>query len=55
MNLHEAKIYHDGSHFVAIPEGAFSSGKGCKRQVVKPTQQLTLTNESPSETPEITL
>ena len=51
MNLQKAKIYHDGSHFVAIPKGAFPSGKGCKRQVVKPTQQLTLTNESPPETP----
>ena len=50
MNLQKAKIYHDGSHFIAIPQGAYSSGKGCKRQVVKPTEQLTLTNESPPET-----
>ena len=39
MNLQKAKIYHDGSHFIAIPKGAFPSGKGCKRCVVKPTEQ----------------
>ena len=32
-------------------QGAYPSGKGCKRRVVKPTEQLTLTNESPPETP----
>ena len=51
MNLQKAKIYHDGSHFIAIPQGAYPSGKGCKRRVVKPMQQLSLTNESPPETP----
>lgn len=51
MNLQKAKIYHDGSHFVAIPKGAFPSGKGCKRQVVKPTEQQSPTTESPPETP----
>ena len=51
MNLQKAKIYRDGSHYVAIPQGAYPSGKGCKRRVVKPTEQLTLTNESPPETP----
>lgn len=51
MNLQKAKIYHDGSHYVAIPQGAFPSGKGCKRRVVKPMEQLTLTNESQPETP----
>ncbi len=51
MNLQKAKIYHDGSHYVAIPQGAFPSGKGCKRRVAKPIQQLSLTNESPPETP----
>lgn len=50
MNLQKAKIYHDGSHYVAIPQGAFPGGKGCKRRAVKPMQQLTLTNESPPET-----
>ena len=49
MNLQKAKIYHDGSHYVAIPQGAFPSGKGCKRRVIKPMEQLTLTNESPPE------
>lgn len=51
MNLQKAKIYHDGSHFIAIPQGAYPSGKGCKRRAVKPMQQLSLTNESPPETP----
>lgn len=51
MNLQNAKIYNDGSHFIAIPQGAYPSGKGSKRRVVKPTQQLSLTNESPPETP----
>lgn len=45
MNLQKAKIYHDGSHFIAIPKGAFPSGKGCKRRVAKPT------DKSPPETP----
>ena len=51
MNLQKAKIYNDGSHFIAIPQGAFPSGKGCKRQVVKPTEQQPPTTESPPETP----
>ena len=51
MNLQKTKIYHDGSHFIAIPQGAYPSGKGCKRPKVKPTEQLTLTRESPPETP----
>ena len=50
-NLQNAKIYHDGSHFIAIPQGAYPSGKGCKRRVVKAMQQLSLTSESPPETP----
>lgn len=49
MNLQKAKIYHDGSHFVAIPQGAFPSGKGCKRSVARPTKQQTPTTESPPE------
>lgn len=49
MNLQKAKIYHDGSHFIAIPKGAFPSGKGCKRRVEKPTEQQP-TTESPPET-----
>ena len=50
-NLQNAKVYSDGSHFIAIPQGAYPSGKGCKRRVVKTTQQLPITNESPPETP----
>lgn len=50
MNLQKAKIYHDGSHFVAIPQGAFPSGKGCKRSVARPTKQQPPTTESPPET-----
>ena len=50
MNLQKAKIYHDGSHFIAIPKGAFPSGKGCKRRVVKPTEQQPPTDKSPPET-----
>ena len=33
MNLQKAKIFHDGSHFIAIPKGAYPTGKGCKRHV----------------------
>ena len=51
MNLQKAKIYHDGSYFVAIPKGVFPSGKGCKRRVIKTTEQQSPTNESPPETP----
>ena len=50
MNLQKAKIYHDGSHFVAIPQGAYPSGKGCKRRVARPTEQQPPTTESPPET-----
>lgn len=50
MHLQKAKIYHDGSHFVAIPQGAFPSGKGCKRRLTKPTEQQPPTTESPPET-----
>ena len=51
MNLKSAKVYHDGSHFVAIPQGAYPSGKGCKRRAFKPTEQQPPTVESPPETP----
>ena len=50
MNLKSAKVYNDGSHYVAIPKGAFSSGKGCKRRVAKLTEQQPQTTESPPET-----
>ena len=51
MNLQNVKVYYDGSHYIGIPQGAFPSGKGCKRRVVKPMKQLSITNETPSETP----
>ena len=50
MNLQKAKIYHDGSHYIAIPKGAYPSGKGCKRRVSKPTKQQPPTIDSPPET-----
>ena len=51
MNLQKAKIYHDGSHFIAIPQGAFPSGKGCKRRAVKPMKQQSTAEATPPETP----
>lgn len=51
MNLQKAKIYHDGSHFVAIPQGAYPSGKGCKRRAVKLMKQQSTADITPSETP----
>ena len=51
MNLQKAKIYHDGSHFIAIPKGAFPSGKGCKRPKVKPTKQQSTADVTPPENP----
>lgn len=51
MNYANMKIYYDGGHYVGIPQGAFPSGKGCKRRTVKPMkQQLTADVTSP-ETP----
>lgn len=50
MNLQKAKIYHDGSHYVAIPQGAYPSGKGCKRRAVKP-MKLPTADITPPETP----
>lgn len=34
MNYIKAKIYFDGSHYIAIPDGAFPSGKGKKKVAV---------------------
>lgn len=31
-NYHNSKVYHDGSHYIAIPQGSFPSGKGCKKR-----------------------
>ena len=39
MNNANMKIYFDGGHYVGIPQGAFPSGKGCKRRAVKPMKQ----------------
>ena len=39
MNYANMKIYFDGGHYVGIPQGAFPSGKGCKRRAVKPMKQ----------------
>ena len=51
MNLQNVKVYYDGSHYIGIPQGVFPSGKGCKRRVVKPMKQLSITNETLIETP----
>lgn len=46
MNYRNAKIYFDGSHYIAIPQGAFSSGKVSKKATAKrkqtPKEQHTL-------------
>ena len=39
MNYANMKIYFDGGHYVGIPQGAFPSGKGCKRRTVKLMKQ----------------
>ena len=31
-NYPDSKVYHDGSHFIAIPQGSYPSGKGSKRR-----------------------
>ncbi len=51
MNLQNVKVYYDGSHYIGIPQGAFPSGKGCKRRVVKSMKQLSTTNKISLETP----
>lgn len=51
MNLQNVKVYYDGSHYIGIPQGAFPSGKGCKRRVVNPMKQLSITNKTLLETP----
>lgn len=32
MDLIQTKVYNDGSHYIAIPQGSYPSGKGCKKQ-----------------------
>ena len=52
MNYANMKIYFDGGHYVGIPQGAFPSGKDCKRRAVKPMQQQStaeVTLETPKE------
>ncbi len=39
MDYQNTKIYYDGSHYIGIPQGAYPSGKGCKRRAVKQVQQ----------------
>jgi hypothetical protein len=31
MDLIQSKVYNDGSHYIAIPQGSYPSGKGCKK------------------------
>ena len=31
-NYPNSKVYHDGSHYIAIPQGSFPSGKGIKKR-----------------------
>ena len=41
-NYPDSKVYHDGSHFIAIPQGSYPSGKGCKRRhtaILRPNSQ----------------
>lgn len=51
MNYANMKIYFDGGHYVGIPQGAFPSGKGCKRRAVKPMKQQSTAEVTPPETP----
>ena len=43
MNYRNAKIYFDGSHYIAIPQGAFPSGRARKKTTAK--QQPNTPNE----------
>lgn len=39
-NYPNSKVYHDGSHYIAIPQGSFPSGKGIKkRHTATPTPE----------------
>ena len=46
MDYPKTKIYYDGSHYIGIPQGAYPSGKGCKRRAVKQAQQPTTVEQS---------
>ena len=50
MDYQEAKIYSDGSHYIAIPKNAFPHGKGCKRRAVKRTKEQSPAAEKTQET-----
>ena len=50
MNYANMKIYFDGGHYVGIPQGAFPSGKGCKRLAVKSMKQQSTADVTPLET-----
>lgn len=44
MAFIQSKIYYDGSHYLAIPQGSYPSGKGCKKQhkVIPTPEQIDL-------------
>lgn len=44
MAFIQSKIYYDGSHYIAIPQGSYPSGKGCKKQhkVIPTPEQIDL-------------
>lgn len=51
MNYANMKIYFDGGHYVGIPQGAFPSGKGCKRRAVRPMNQQSTADVTRRPTP----
>lgn len=55
MNYANMKIYFDGGHYVGIPQGAFPSGKGCKRRAVKPMKPTIDGRRNAARDPERTL
>lgn len=55
MNYANMKIYYDGGHYVGIPQGAFPSGKGCKRRTVKPMKPTIDGKGNAARNPERTL
>ena len=44
MAFIQSKIYYDGSHYIAIPQGSYPSGKGCKKlhKVIPTPEQIDL-------------
>lgn len=51
MNYKNTKIYHDGSHYIGIPQGVYPSGKHRKRRAVQNEQQLQKTDFIQTKTP----